>query len=340
MRNSNQEKGFGNLVAILILGLGGFLVISSVIPVARNYNDGKSAVAGVYLAKGDDSGSSGGGDSGSHDSGGSSGGSSSSGSSGGSSGSSGGSSSGGGSSGDSSQTSSTSRTTPKPIENETKEVKHEVENKEVAVKEVETETTPEKIKSEIRQGNLRIKFEVKDGKVEVETKVRTGENEAVLKNEAENEAVKEITAELEKEDVKIATAPGQIALVNKRVGALSNFPISVDPTTRQLIVTTPAGTKVVAVLPQKAIDNMLASHVMDDVVSEKVNNSLGSIPDLVSLETKNGVLVYKVKGNKIHKLLGLIPIKTGVEAFVSAENGQVIESTDSLLGRILNRLAL
>ncbi len=309
MPDSNKDKGFAHLLAVLIVGLGGLLVFSSIIPVSRNYNEGKSSVAGVYLAK-DDSGSSGGGDSGSHDSGGSSGGSS--------------------------QTSSTSQSTPKPVKVETKEV----ETKEVSKNSrVETKTTPEKIKSEIRQGNLRIKFEIENGKVKIETKVKEAENEVELENEAENEAVKEVEAELEKEDVKIATAPGQIALVNKRVGALSNFPISVDPTTRQLTVTTPAGTKVVAVLPQKAIDNLLTSRVLDDVVGEKVNNNLGSIPDLVSLETKNGVLVYKVKGAKIHKLLGFIPIKTGVEAFVSAENGQVVESTDSLLGRILNRLA-
>ncbi len=203
MSNSNQDKGSAHLVAILSVGLGALLVISSAIPVNRNYNDGKSDVAGVYLAKGDASKS----------------------------------------------------------------------------------------------------------------------------------------AMMEKQDFKIATSGGQTALVNKRVGALSNFPISVDPVTKQLTVTTPAGSKIVAVLPQQAIDNMLASHVMTDVMGEKVNSELASIPSLVKLEEKNGVLVYKVKGTKTHKLLGFIPIKTGVEAFVSAENGQVVESTDSLLGRILNRLA-
>ncbi|MBI2196271.1 hypothetical protein HYU45_01525 [Candidatus Daviesbacteria bacterium] len=144
---------------------------------------------------------------------------------------------------------------------------------------------------------------------------------------------------MEKEDVKVATAGGQTALVNKKVGALSSFPISINPITRQLTVTTPAGTKVVAVLPQQAMDNMLASKVMTDVVGEKVDNELASIPSLVRLEEKNGILGYKVKGTKTHKLFGFIPIKTGVTAFVSAENGQVVESTDSLLGRILNRLA-
>lgn len=139
--------------------------------------------------------------------------------------------------------------------------------------------------------------------------------------------------------VKISTAAGQTAVVDQRVGALVNFPLSINPTTKELTVTTPAGSKVVTVLPQKAVDNMLASHVMDDVMSEKVKNSLASIPNLVKLEIRNEVLGYKVKGTKTHKLLGFIPIKTGVEAFVSAENGQVVESTQSFLGRILNKIA-
>lgn len=322
MPNLNQDKGFAHLLAVLIVGLGGLLVVSSAIPVSRNYNDGKSSVAGVYLAKDDDKKSDD--KKSSEDS----------------------------NRGSSNGSVSTSQATPKPIKVETKEVKKEVENelrssanKEVEIKEVtknskvETKTTPEKIKSEIRQGNLRIKFEIENGKVKIETKVKEAEGETELENEAENEAVKEMETELEKQDVKIATAPGQIALVNKKVGALSTFPLSVNPTTKQLTVTTPAGTKVVAVLPQQAIDNMLASKVMDDVLGEKVNNNLASIPNLVKLETENGVLVYKVKGTKTHKLLGFIPIKTGVEAFVSAENGQVVETNQSLLGRILNRLA-
>lgn len=287
-----NQQGFTHPLTILVITLVALLGITSLIPITRNYNDGKSDVAGISLAKGGDS---------------------SSGSSGGSS----------------------VQATSKPEKVETKfETKQASQNLRV-----ETKTTPEKIKSEIRQGNLRVKYELENGKVKIETKVKQAENEVELEDEAEDEAVEQAETELEDEDVRIATAPGQIALVNKRVGALSSLPISIDPTTRQLTVTTPAGSKVVAVLPQQAIDNMLASKVMDDVVSEKADNELASVPDLVKLEEKNGVLVYKVKGNKTHKLLGFIPIKTGVEAFVSAENGQVVQSSDSLLGRILNRLA-
>lgn len=339
MPNTLKQQGLVHLLAVLIFAVFTLLLISSAIPIARHYNNGRSNIAGVYLAKGGDSDSSSdsskgsSGDSGSRDSGGSSSGSSSSGSSGSSGGS-------GGSSGSTQNTTTTSESKSK-----SNEIKKEVEKRIVETKEVkdsqrvEVKTTPEKIKSEIRQGNLRIKFEIENGQVKVETKVKTAENETELEDEAEDEAIKEVAKELEKAEIKVATAPGQIALVNKGVGALSSFPLSVNPTTRQLSVTTPAGSKVVAVLPQQAINNMLAAHIIDEVVSEKVNNNLASVPELVRLESKNGVLGYQVRGTRTHKLLGVIPIKTGVEAFVSAENGQVVESSQSLLGRILNRLA-
>lgn len=153
-----------------------------------------------------------------------------------------------------------------------------------------------------------------------------------------NENVKGVEAGM-KRDIKIATDGGQTAFVNDRSGALSSFPLSVNKTTGELTVATPAGSKVVTVLPQAAIDNMLAAKVMTDVISEKVSSSLASIPNLVKLEIRNGILGYLVKGTKTHKLFGFIPLKSGVEAFVSAENGQVVDSSTSLLGRILNRIA-
>lgn len=272
--NSDHQQGFAHLLILVILTLAALTVV---IPVNRHYNDGKSQVAGVFLAKGGDD---------------------------------------------------------EAVKVETKEV----EKPEVKPR-VELKTTPDRVRSEIRNDNLRVKFELKDGEVSMETKVKSAGEEVELKNGAEDQALKEVEKELEKDGVKVATAPGQIALVQKRVGALSRFPLSVNPTTHELTVTTPAGTKVVAVLPQAAVDNMLASKVMDNVVTEK-NTNFGSVPSLVNLDTKNGVLGYEVKGKKNHKLFGLIPLSTDVTAFVSAENGQVVETDQSLLGRILDKIAL
>ena len=54
---------------------------------------------------------------------------------------------------------------------------------------------------------------------------------------------------------------------------------------------------------------------------------------------KDGLLVFEIDGVREYKLLGFIPIKSKVKSFVSAENGQVIKTEQSLLGRILNKIA-
>lgn len=136
---------------------------------------------------------------------------------------------------------------------------------------------------------------------------------------------------------KIASDSGQTAVVAGTAGALSKFPLSLNGNT--LVVTTPAGQKSVTVLPDQAIKNMLASRVMTDVTSVEVKNSLASINELVTLEERNGVLVYQIDGVKKHMILGFIPFKTQVKAFVSAETGQVVDTEQSLLGKILNKIS-
>jgi len=132
---------------------------------------------------------------------------------------------------------------------------------------------------------------------------------------------------------------GQKGFIVSTDGAVTDFPLTVDEETGTLTVTTPAGEKMVTVLPDAAIKNMLSAKVMSYVTSLKAEGELASTEKLVKLVEQDGTLIYEIDGIKEHKLLGLIPLKTKVKAFVSAENGQVIKSETSLLGRILNRIA-
>ena len=122
-------------------------------------------------------------------------------------------------------------------------------------------------------------------------------------------------------------------------GAITEFPLKVDQETGTLTVTTPAGEKEVTVLPDAAIKNMLAAKVMSYVTSVPTEGELASTEKLVRLIEQDNTLVYEIEGIKAYKLLGLIPVKVKVKAIVSAENGQVVRSETSLLGRILNRIA-
>lgn len=141
-----------------------------------------------------------------------------------------------------------------------------------------------------------------------------------------------------KAEVRTATEAGETAVVSGTAGAVSKFPLKIDPETNTLTVTTPAGTKVVAVLPDQAIKNMLASKVMSYVTSVPTKSSLASINSLVKMEEKDGVLGYEVEGKKEHRLFGKTFWKTNVTTFVSAETGQVVKTEQSFLGRIFNRL--
>lgn len=138
---------------------------------------------------------------------------------------------------------------------------------------------------------------------------------------------------------RIATDAGKPGFISNTDGAITEFPLQVDQATGILTVTTPAGEKVVTILPDAAIKNMLAAKVMSYVTSVKAEGELASTDKLVTLIEQDGVLLYEIDGVREHKLFGLIPVKSKVKAFVSAENGQVVKTETSLLGRILNRIA-
>ncbi len=138
---------------------------------------------------------------------------------------------------------------------------------------------------------------------------------------------------------KIATDEGKTAIIKGNFGAISEFPIKLTTDKKAFDVETPEGLKSITIMPDQALKAMLSSKILDDIHSEVTTGDLASNPNLVKLEQKAGVLGYSVEGDRIHDLLGTTAIKSHVEAFVSAENGQVVESTQSLLGRLLNKIA-
>lgn len=319
LMSGSAEKGSVNLLLVLIILSAVGILAASYIPISKKLDNN---VKGVYLAK-DGGGESGGssressGDS--HDAGGSSGGSSSS---------SGGSSS--GSSDSSSKTSATSITAPVKTEVK-KEVKTEIKTAETKQK---IEIKESKIKTEFIQNGVKVEFELENGKVKVKIKDKNGKE---LEAKEAAEAKKEAEQEIENEGLKIATGGAQIAVSKNNVGAVSSFPLSINLATKQLLVTTPKGTKAVTVLPDQAVANMLNQGVISSVANS--TSSVGGIPATTKLEDKNGTLVYEIDGVRVKKLLGLIPVNTPVKTFVSVENGSLVETEQSLLSSILNRIS-
>lgn len=108
----------------------------------------------------------------------------------------------------------------------------------------------------------------------------------------------------------------------------SSFPLSVNPVTRELTVTTPAGSRVVAVLPQQAVDNMLSV-------------GLVSTTSAINLKTEdNGSLSYTIDGTKNEKILGVFDVAIPKNLIVSAQTGEVLVVNQSVFSRILDFLSI
>lgn len=141
-------------------------------------------------------------------------------------------------------------------------------------------------------------IEVKDGTIESKIKIRNGKNKF----------------EFQQEGAKFSVE--------------SDFPLSVNPITRELTVDTPAGIRIVAILPQQAVDNMLAAGI--------VTMTTG-----VNLKTESdGSLSYDIDGTKNEKLLGIFDIAVQKNLIISAQTGQVLTVNQSTFSKILDFLSI
>jgi len=244
----------------------------------------------------------------------------------------------------------------KPNESKT-EIRFSDENR------TKTEFKPGESKTEIRQGETKLRLERKDGQIRMKFKNEaTGEErELEIRKEAEmrlrektgfekpktEEPETEIEAGREQEilrireredrsEVRIGSDNGRFVINRNQVGAVSDFPLSVDLTTNTLSVTTPAGEKQVTVLPDQAVQNMLARNVIDRIGDQEAGNFSGRIR---MSQKPDGTLTYEIDGEKQERLLGLMRIKFKKTAVVSAETGELVETKQAFTDRILELIS-
>lgn len=103
------------------------------------------------------------------------------------------------------------------------------------------------------------------------------------------------------------------------------FPLSISTESGELTVTTPAGTKVVTVLPDAAIANMLRNKKISMVSSAQV-----------LADEQTGEVEYEVEGYEDQKLLGLFKVKVGKKFRVSATTGVETELPQDLFTQLLD----
>lgn len=341
-----NQRGLAPITVVLIAALAilAFIVLGK-IKVVTNYFSDQVKVKGILIAK-DDNGDS---KSGSSDSGGSAG--SGSGSSGSSiSGPSGSKDSddkdsGSGGSGDSntpkptSGPSTTKFTTPEgvKIKEQITPKKQKTEIKFGEGEKIKVRVEEGRTRIDVYRGGVKVRYEIRDDRVVV--KAETGEGATLPEQE-----LFKIKERLDKTGIKVATEGGKLLLVRGSVGALSNFPVQIDLNNNQLIASTSAGARVLTVLPDVAVQNLIAANVISKLgapfIREAVQSGqVTSVKDVVTLGEKNGVPVYEVLGLREQKLLGFIPITTQVRAVVSAETGQLVSTEQSLLAQLVDLLS-
>ncbi len=246
---------------------------------------------------------------------------------------------------------SAARATPKPTE-----AKIEDENENRVITTSETETDESKVEVKLSEED-RIRARTKDGRTRIDitqegvkTRLEIRDDRVVIKAEQEDgaeveledEALPEIEDRLEDDDIDIATAGGNFVLSKKHIGAITHFPISIDLATNTLIINTPSGQKEVAILPDKAVSNILTRGILSKIEVTGATESAQTEAETegIILGEKNGVPVYEITGTSAQRLLGLLPVSVKRKVVVSAQTG-VIESTQqSFLSRLLDLLSI
>jgi len=91
------------------------------------------------------------------------------------------------------------------------------------------------------------------------------EGEEIETPEGTESAEIEIEEPEDKTTVKVRSLKNSYAVIRDKIAAQTHFPLMVNLETNELIVTTPAGQKTVTILPDQAVENMLAANVIDQL---------------------------------------------------------------------------
>lgn len=321
---------------VFLLALVGKVVISS-------FDNSNTLGTTAYLAKGDDSGSgSSGSDSSDDDDNESSGGSSS------------------GSSGTTTKTETRTKTVQPTTTPEVTDTT-ELENEDDTGIRTSIETKQDETRTEVRLSETeRIRTRTKDGLTRIDitsggikTRLEYRGDRVIIKAEQEDgteveledDTLLKIDQRLGANGIKIATAGAEKFVVQRGVaGAVTDFPVSIDLATNTLSVNTPTGQKTLTVLPDQAIQNILAANIVNRIGGQAVidaarSGELTSVSQLATLGVQNGVPIYEINGISDQKLLGLIPVSIEKTVTVSADTGEVVSTQKSFVNSVLDLVA-
>jgi hypothetical protein len=168
------------------------------------------------------------------------------------------------------------------------------------------------------------------------TEIKAQHPDGTEENLQKENSLEKLNQDLQQEDMHIGTTAANGFVLRKGdVSVHTTLPLSVDPTTHTLTITTPDGTtKQVTVLPDQAIKNLLEKKLMDTVENEATPSSSSS-SQKIQLTTINNQPVFSVKGMSNKKVFGIFPLSFAKTAFVSAETGDVVQVDQTALSKFI-----
>lgn len=224
--------------------------------------------------------------------------------------------------------------------------------KEEARREEQQKKLEQKYQLEAEQ--LKIKYEKENEEIKKSVEVKNEEKQ--LLKEVETNLIDDVEMSLlSVKEIEIASDGGDVTVTKKKVKARTGFPLSLDVATNQLIVTRPDGTtKIVTVLPDKAVENFMRHKKINLINFEEPpigtgsgetdNTGTGSAENIedqadIELVEYENELAYEIKGKKKLKLLGLFDVTTPTTGYVSAETGEVVGQDEPLITQIFDLLS-
>lgn len=226
---------------------------------------------------------------------------------------------------------------PEPTEVED-EIENELEEERISsfslenLKRLEVKTHNNRTRIRLDSNGGRFELRTEDGRLRIKVKEHDG-----TEFELEEETLDDINEALEEQDIHVATASGNRLRIRRGFfEAETRFPLSINPTTNTLTVTTPAGEKDVAVLPDQAVANLLRLRFIDRVASGSAEEN----PTGIKLGLLGNSPVFQVLGVDEQKLLGFIPVFINKTSFVSAESGEVLKTDQTFLSRLLDLFSI
>ncbi len=205
------------------------------------------------------------------------------------------------------------------------EVRERVEKKEPEV--MEKAKDSQKFNKEIFKNGVKIKIEKEDGKLMLKKEYQDGKEEKM----GEDKMIK--VKEKRGEELTIENDKQETILRRGKVKARTNFPLSINPDTNELVVTTPAGSKVVSVLPDTAVKALVDNGVLSTVEKDSTGEAVAKLTE------ENNQLMYEVQGENKQRILGLFSVNIPKKVKISAQTGKIVKVEQPFFAKILNLFA-